>query len=382
MNCMIPASARYHIGIDARLLHYRGGGISETILHLIGALDAMQQRGALVHERIAVLRSRKARARLTQHLGEGVLWTPPHHRLERWALSAELAARRFDVWHATDFIPPAAGARRFVISVYDLNFLFYPQFLTRESLRYYAGQIAWACAHAAHILTISEASRRDLIAHLGVPPDRISVHLLAADARCRPLPASTVQAAREALGIPERYFLFVGTFEPRKNIAGLLDAYRLVRDRAADAPALVLAGRPGWLFDETMKRVDALGLRPYVLWRENVQAEHLVALYNGALALVLPSHYEGFGLPALEAMACGTVPIVSDRSSLPEVVGSVGAQVDPDRPDQWADALMRAAEDDAWRAAQRAHGLERARQFTWQTVADTALAAYHKAGAQ
>lgn len=296
--------------------------------------------------------------------------------MEQIALPVELARHRLDVWHATDFIPPPFGARRMVISVYDLNFLHYPQFLTPESRRYYNEQIAWAVRRADHILTISESSKRDLVTMLGIPPDRITVHLLAADASFRPLSDAEIDAALRPLDLPASYFLFVGTFEPRKNLSGLLNAYALLRAAVPDAPPLILAGNRGWLYEESLARIAALGLQESVLLRENVSQAALPALYNRACALLMPSHYEGFGLPALEAMACGTLPLVSNRSSLPEVVGEVGMQIDPDDPAAWAEAMRRAHGDPAWRAAQGAAGLARAAAFTWERAARIALSVY------
>jgi len=248
--------------------------------------------------------------------------------------------------------------------------------LTPESRRYYNDQIAWAVGRADHILTISESSKRDLVRLLNVAPEKITVHLLAADASFHPLPRAETDPILHALELSDTYFLFVGTFEPRKNILGLLDAYALLRDSVGAAPPLVLAGNRGWLYEESLVRIDRLGLRDSVLLRENISQDALPALYNRACALILPSHYEGFGLPALEAMACGTPPIVSNRSSLPEVVGDVGLQIDPDDPAALADAMRRALSDAAWCAIQRAAGLARAATFTWERAARIALSVY------
>lgn len=200
--------------------------------------------------------------------------------------------------------------------------------------------------------------------------------MLGVDEQFRPLPPETLARYHQELNLPESYFLFVGTFEPRKNILGLLEAYRLLRAQLPDAPALVLAGSRGWLFNETMAKIDQMNLSAYIHWRENVSQEALPALYNMATALVTPSFYEGFGFPPLEAMACGTVPIVSNRSSLPEVVGDVGLQIDPDDPSALADALHRVLTDSAWRERMRRSGLARAATFTWERTARIALAVY------
>ncbi|MCK6577210.1 MAG: glycosyltransferase family 4 protein [Anaerolineae bacterium] len=361
-----------HIGIDARLTYYRRGGISLYIERLTAGLESLDTA-----HRFTFFYSRKADHPVVRgRIRHAQLWTPCHHRLERIALSAELIPHRLDLFHTTDFIPPLRGANHHVISVHDLAFLHYPRFLTDESRRYYADQIVYAVDHADHILTISEASKQDIIAMLGVSPDKITVHLLAADESFKPLTSAAAAAGRSALELPETYFLFVGTFEPRKNILGLACAYKRLIDAQPGAPPLVLAGTAGWNFEETQRAVDALQLPDRILWRYGIPQEALPALYGGAVALLMPSFYEGFGLPALEAMACGTMPIVSDRSALPEVVGDVGVLVHPEDEAAIAEAMRRAWQDSAWRTEQERKGLERARIFTWDQVTRTALSAY------
>lgn len=359
------------IGIDARLTYYRTGGISTYIIRLVEALERLDSLN-----RYTVFHSRKAREPLVSRFRRASLWTPSHHRIERLVLSVELLPHRLDVFHTTDFIPPLFGAHRHIITVHDLTFLHYPQFLTAESRHYYNDQIEYAVHHADHILTDSEASKRDLMRMLDVPSEKITVHLLGVDESFQPLPPETVEHYRRALELPETYFLFVGTFEPRKNIDGLVEAYRALLASTPDAPPLVLAGRMGWNFDELRQRIEALNLGDHLLWREAIPQDAMPALYNAALALVTPSFYEGFGFPALEAMASGTVPIVSNCSSLPEVVGAVGLQVAPDNHAALTEAMRKAFSDQAWRQAQREAGLKRAATFTWERTAQIALSAY------
>lgn len=363
-----------HIGIDARLTYYRAGGISTYIRKLIAWLERLEPSG-----RFTVFHSGKTRESLVMRFQRAALRTPCHHRWERLALTVELARFRLDLLHSPDFIPPQRGARRHIITVHDLSFLHFPQYLTAESRRYYNGQIATAVRQADHILTDSQATKADLMNMLNVPAEKITVHWLGVDESFRPLPPAVLDEARARLQLPQAYVLFVGTFEPRKNIAGLLEAYHLLLSQMHDAPSLVLAGQRGWLFDETLEKTAKLGLQDRVLWREDISTADLPALYNLAAVLVLPSHYEGFGFPPLEAMACGTVPVVSSRASLPEVVGNVGLQVDPDDPAALAAALYRALTDQPWRAAMREAGLARAASFTWERTARTALAAYRTA---
>lgn len=362
-----------NIGIDARLNYYRTGGISTYTYRLIRALETLDASNTYT-----VFHSRKATSSLTDTFRRESLWTPCHHRLERLALSVELVRFRLDVLHSPDFIPPYRGAKHHIITVHDLTFLHYPQYLTADSRHYYNDQIEDAVRHADHILADSESTKRDLMQMLSVPAAKVTVHMLGVDESFRPLSQEACGLYREQLALPAEYLLFLGTFEPRKNILGLLEAYRALLQRCPDAPPLVLAGKRGWLFEETMRAIEQMALGEKVLWRENVPQDALPALYNMAIALVAPSFYEGFGLPALEAMACGTVPVVSDRSSLPEVVGDVGLLVNPDDSTTIADALEKVISDAGWREENERAALARAKTFTWEHTAQVALDAYRK----
>lgn len=356
-----------HVGIDVRLPAYRAGGISTYIKQIVGELEALPKP-----YRLTLFHSRKAQKRLSDRLPFATLYTPCHHRFERSALSLELLRHRLDLWHSPDFIPPRFGAKRWVITVHDLTFLHYPQHLTAESRRYYNAQITGAVAQADHILTVSKATRSDLISMLSVPEGKITVHSEGVDETMRPLPYATYAPTLEALALPtDGYILHVGTFEPRKNILGLLEAYQSLCERLPSAPPLVLVGRKGWLYEKTQAYLDAMPNRERVLVRENVSHEQLPSVYNGATLLILPSFYEGFGLPALEAMACGRVPLVSNTSSLPEVVGDVGITFDPHQPAKIADALHHALTHAQWREEHAQLALKRAQAYTWQAGART-----------
>ncbi|MBN1201477.1 MAG: glycosyltransferase family 4 protein [Anaerolineae bacterium] len=361
------------IGIDTRLKYYRPGGIAEYARHVVqelAALDGVTDYCVIHHRRDRDTLAPGANFQRINTL------TPSHHRFERWALSVELMRHRLDLLHSPDMIPPQGGARRHIITVHDLHFLYYPQFMTAESRRHYKDQIAWAVRMADHILVSSHATLDDLGNLLNVPAAKMTVHMLGVNEAFKPLPDTVVAEARARLGLPETYILFVGTFEPRKNIPGLLDAYNMLRQDMPDVPPLVMAGRYGWLYDKIFAKVDALGLADHLIWLENPPSADLPAIYNGAVVLVLPSHYEGFGLPALEAMACGTPPVVANRSSLPEVVGDAGLLVDPDDPASIADAIRRVVCEQQLRARLRADGLARATTFTWRQTAEIALRVY------
>jgi glycosyltransferase involved in cell wall biosynthesis len=357
------------IGMDTRLNYYRPGGIVEYARHMLLELPALDRDSTYC----AVQHFRDSHSFPSGRINT---YTPSHHRLERWSLSAELARHRLDILHFPDAIPIQHGARRQVITIHDLHFLHYPQFMTADSLRYYKGQIGWAIQHADHILVSSQATLADLMNLLHVPEEKVTVDMLGVNEAFTPLAPDVVASSRARLGLPDSYLLFVGTFEPRKNLPGLLDAYYILRAGLPDAPPLLLAGRRGWLYEDIFARVEALHLSDHVIWLENAPQADLPAIYNGATLLVLPSHYEGFGLTALEAMACGTPPVASNRSSIPEVVGDAGLLIDPDRPAELADALRRMITDPALRDHLRTAGLARAAQFTWRKTAEVVLQVY------
>jgi glycosyltransferase involved in cell wall biosynthesis len=363
------------LGLDVRLTYYTAGGIAKYARRLAEALPALapEQEHYHFYRRGHDITYSRAARRVD-------CFTPAHHPAERLALAAEIAPYRLDLHHSPDFIPPQLGCRRSVITVHDLTFLLYPQFLTPGSRRYYNDQIAWAVRHAAAISADSAATQADLVRLLGVAPQKVTVIHLGLDPAFAP--ATPEQAATDAerlaeLGLPPGYVLFVGTFEPRKNVAGLLRAYAFLREQRPDCPPLVLAGRSGWLFDETLRQIQALKLETAVRRLEEVPDGVLPALYRGASVLALPSHYEGFGFPVLEAMGCGTPAVIADRASLPEIAGNAALKVhDPDDYEALAAALGQVLDDSALRAELVRRGFERARAFTWERTARQTLALY------
>ncbi|MFN8498486.1 MAG: glycosyltransferase family 1 protein [Anaerolineae bacterium] len=272
--------------------------------------------------------------------------------------------------------PPAS-----VVTVHDLGFRHFPAAHTRRQRAYLEASTYWAARRAARLLADSDATRRDMIQLYGVSPGRILVAYPAVDPQYTPAaPPEEAASLRRRYDLGERYLLFVGTLQPRKNAGVLVEAL-------AHAPpdiGLVLAGRAGWGGEaqRLRRQVERLGLSERVRFLGHAPAADLPGLMRQALALALPSLHEGFGMPLAEAMACGTPTLAADTSSLPEVVGDAGLLLPVRNADAWAAALVRVAEDAGLRAEMRAKGLVRARRFTWERAAIVAEAALIGAYAQ
>lgn len=363
------------VGIDARLTHYRLGGIGQYTINLLRALAEVEGE-----EEFTVFQSRKAEVPLLSapNFRRQVLWTPSHHRFEPYLLGLEFSQYALDLLHSPDFIPPFWGRFKSIITIHDLAFLRYPRFLTRDSARYY-GRIDQAVRRTDHIIVVSQSTRNDVVNLLGMPEEKTTVIYEAADARFRPMDRVVAQRfVRDRFGLPDRFILFVSTIEPRKNVEGLLRAYRQFLDDYKLDVGLALAGSRGWLSDSVFRLVEELDLGQACKFLGNVSVEELIHLYNAARCLAHPAFYEGFGLTPLEAMACGTPVVVSNVSSLPEVVGDAALLVDPQDEEELIVALWRlVTNDDLWKEL-REKGLQRARSFSWEKTARRTLAVYRQ----
>lgn len=281
------------------------------------------------------------------------------------------------LFHATEhLLPPLRGVPT-VLTVHDLIFRRYPAHHKRLNRWYLNATMPLFCRRADAIIAVSEQSKRDVIEAYGIPPEKISVIYEAADPRFRPQPPEAVAAARARYGLPERYVLFVSTIEPRKNLSRLLAAFE--RAHAAGlADALVIVGKRGWLFDAFFADLERSPAKDAVIFPGFVPDADLPAVYAGAQALAFPSEFEGFGLPVLEAMACGAPVVCSNTSSLPEVAGDAALLVDPLDVDALAAALARVLQDPALREQMRARGLAQAARFSWERAARETLAVYRR----
>lgn len=372
-----------HIGLNAHLLSlsqsYRGAGISWYIFNLLKNLagaspdfcySAFLSEPAFREPSLALHLSRLP----TQRPPARILW-------EQFIQPLVLRRAGVDMLHALAFVAPLAAPCPFVVTVYDLSFMRYPDAFRPFNRWYLREFTARSVKRARAVIAISESTRQDVINWLGAPPERVHTVYCGVDEAFRPLPAAEVAAFKAAKRLPDTFVLFLGTLEPRKNVDGLIRAYACWRKQEPDAPPLVIAGGKGWYYSHIFSLVESLNLTERVRFTDYVPQHELPLWYNAASLFVYPSHFEGFGLPVLEAMACGTPVITSTVSSLPEVTGNSGAArlVSPADPDALATAMREVMADSDLRAAMSQQALMRAAHFSWGKTARETVEVYRKA---
>jgi glycosyltransferase involved in cell wall biosynthesis len=289
----------------------------------------------------------------------------------QFVLPRILKRLRPDVVHYTNYLAPVWAQVPYVVSVHDMSVALMPQFHTLKKRLLTSRLVPLVARRAGLVLTPSENTRRDVIRLLGLDPGRVRVIPYAPAPTFRPV---TVERDRlRTLGLTGPYFLYVGTLEPRKNLARALRAFGRVAPSLPDH-RFVIVGQRGWMYDDVLK--EASGLRGRVDLLGYVAEEDLPALYSHAAAFVYPSLYEGFGLPVVEAMACGTPVLTSRSSSLAEIAEGAAVLADPLDEAALADGLMALATDDALRADLSRRGLAKAASFTWERTGRETAQAY------
>jgi glycosyltransferase involved in cell wall biosynthesis len=305
-------------------------------------------------------------------------WTRIWHRLQL-PLNVEWLIGKVDLFHGPDFVlPPLSANTRAIVTVHDLSFLRLPHCFEPALLDYLNAAVPRSTARADWVLADSESTRRDAIELLGVPEQQTSVLYPGVEPRFHPIDDVTARNHIQIkYGLPECFVLSVGTVQPRKNYVRLVEAFSRLD---LEDVHLVIAGGKGWLYQELFERINALGLQERVHLTGYVDDDDLPTLYSLARVVAQPSLYEGFGIPIVEAMACG-VPVVSaDNSSLPEAAGGAGLLIDALDSEALADALDRALTDSELRRTMVARGLAQARRFTWEKAAQTLHTTYQQIG--
>jgi glycosyltransferase involved in cell wall biosynthesis len=285
-------------------------------------------------------------------------------------LPFQLSRVAADVCHFTNSVGSWWTPCPSVVTIHDTTLWLFPKYHPRRRLLAMRPFIPLGASRAKAIIAVSHATKRDVVRTLKVPERKVHVIYEAPARHFRPLPrGEALEAVRRKHGLPESFVLYVGTIEPRKNLARLLEAFELLRRDGFGSHALVMVGSPGWKDGAILRNIERLRLRGAVRLLGHTSAEDLVALYNLADVLAFPSLYEGFGLPVVEAMACGTPVVTSPNGSLAEIAGTAAELVDPTQVENIAAGLRSVLSDPDRRAALRTAGLAQAARFSWEATA-------------
>ncbi len=374
-----------HVGINGLFLIPEGVGGSETYLrNVIRELPALDPDIAYT-----LFTNRENAGTFDVPLGANLREIPcpvrAVRRPERLAyeygvLPLRARRERIDVLFSPGFTAPARRGYASVVNILDMQPEDMPENFTPFYHFVHTRLMRRAARSAAHVLTLSEHAKRRIVAVYGIPPERITVsHLAAAPIYFMPVAAEDVARVRQTYGIHAPYVLSVATLHPHKNLDALIDAFVALRQTNDPAIQLVLVGLRGNAAATLQERIRAVGIEDATVMTGWVPDADLPALYQGAAVYVLPSRYEGFGIPVLEAMASGTPVITTTAASLPEVAGDAALLVDPDDRAALATALRRVLNDPALRADLIGRGKARAPLFTWQKTAEATLAAFAQA---
>ncbi|MCZ6793204.1 MAG: glycosyltransferase family 1 protein [Planctomycetota bacterium] len=301
----------------------------------------------------------------------------PRRLYQESALPGLIRRHRVDVLHSVNNVLPLAVSVPSVLTVHDLSAFTLPERFGWWKQRYLRRRVPESIRRSTRVLTVSHSTRNDILTWVpGTPAEKVIVaHLAASDRFHASGDADEERAVRERYGLPRRFLLHVSLVERGKNLDAVSRALALLRDRQVVAP-LVVVGSPTAYLTELRALWRRLGIADQVHYLGRVPFSALPPLYRLAEAFVFPSHYEGFGLPLLEAFACGTPSVTSSRSSLPEVAGNAALLVDPERPDHLMEAVRKVWCDEGLRALLRSRGLERSRQFSWERTARKTLNVY------
>jgi glycosyltransferase involved in cell wall biosynthesis len=293
-------------------------------------------------------------------------------------LSTELLFGQFDVYHETNYIPLKSKAKT-IITIHDMTFKTVPDTLQEGIQRYFKKNLSIAAANATKIIAISNKTKEDIIRYFQVPENKIKVIYGGYDKSFRKIKnTNKLEQIRAKYHLPSSFILFVGTIEPRKNLNLLIQAYAKLPYVFRKNYKLVLAGQKGWVNESFYKEINKLDINNDIIFTGYLPDEDLLFIYNLADIFVYPSLYEGFGLPPLEAMACGVPVITSNSSSLPEVVGNAAILIDPYNTSELADAIERIYRNPNLYQEMSNKGLEQANKFSWEKCAKETLSVYEE----
>ena len=361
-----------HAGILTGNLGYRRAGVANYTYNLVTHLKQIQDITTIGHHGSIHV----------PQVENSVLNYPliPYNTL-LWSFGVALQKnnlKSLDLVHNPAQFPlPKPCHSNYVVTIHDITAITMPEYHTRYRILYSRWFLPTNMMRASHIITDSVATKEDIFDFFPIPDELISVIPLAADKQFRPCTMEEIQRVKTTYSLHRPFVLFVGTIEPRKNLPNLLKAFYMLIKHNQEYD-LVITGQNGWKYGEVYRMVEKLSLLNKVRFLKYVSHEDLPALYSAAALFVLPSWYEGFGLPPLEAMQCGVPVIVSDRGSLPEVVGPGGCMISPDDPSAITDAMIMFLTDNEKRKEQIQYNLDRAKLFSWERCAKETQMVYQE----
>ena len=285
--------------------------------------------------------------------------------------------KNYDLYHEPNFIPLPCDCPT-ATTLHDLSVLLHPEWHPAERVAQFEEHFRRGLAQCIHFFTVSDFVRREVIQTLGLAPHQVTRTYNGIRPGLVPLPSAEVAETLRGLDLPQRYLLYVGTIEPRKNIMTLLHAYCSLPEQVRSNWPLLLVGGWGWNAADVAEFLESGARQRGVLYRNYIAEEHLAALYNGARALVFPSFYEGFGLLPVEMLACGGAVLASTAGALVETVGGQAHLIEPLDLDGWRQAIQRVVTDDDWWHSLRKGAVETAKPFTWERCAADTLHAYRE----
>ena len=335
------------IGIDISLTIGEKAGVGNYCHNLVRSLGTIDQKTSISYSLSIIIysirTSKKQTVRPIKTFTVNLHWLSK--KIIDYLWKSKRVPRRWffpavDVLHSTTFCVPKTGYKKLVVTIYDVSFLTHPEYHLDENIAHCHKGTLEAVQYADKIIAISEHTKKDLIHYYHCDPKKIVVTLLGVDERFKPLDdAARIDTAKKKYGITKKFIFNIGSIEPRKNISGLVEAYAMLPDQIQEEYDLIIGGGKGWKNSTLYETVVRLKLEDRVKFIGFVDDEDLPYLYNGATIFVYPTFYEGFGLPVLEAMACGCPVISSNVSSIPEVVGAGGLLVNPEKTNEIAAAM-------------------------------------------
>jgi glycosyltransferase involved in cell wall biosynthesis len=368
------------IGIDATALPPQPVGAGNYIIQLIRALASLK-----VNDEFVIFAQQRGQALISLPENDSFEWTiledrnPVSRLIWEQTLFPQLIKRSgVDLLHSMHYTRPVRLPCASVVTFHDMTFFLYPELHTRAKRLFFPLAIRASARQADALTAVSESTRQDAIRILGISPEKIAATQLGVDPAFRPInDAGFKRVIAEKYDLPERFILYVGLLEPRKNLPMLIRAYKRLIDGGENFK-LVLVGRYGWRYEELLRQINNLDLEGMVHFTGYVSQEDLPLVYNLSSLFVYPTLYEGFGLPALEAMACGVPVITTDVSSLPEIVGEAGILVPVNNVEALYGAMIAVLGDEDLRRKMINKGIQRAAKFTWEQTAKLTFQVYQQ----